>query len=95
MSCAQICPKDYVPTLLKYVTAENLPEYLGGQSKATLLDDAGPWNNPELIAEVDAEVKAVCSHPHAYPFKVEHTLSGENVLQIFKPHHRLYLCPRV
>ena len=49
-----------MPTLLSWVSAENLPEYLGGKSKATLLDDAGPWNDPSLIAEVDAEVKAVC-----------------------------------
>lgn len=55
-----MCPKDYVPTLLSWVSAENLPEYLGGKSKATLLDDTGPWNDPSLIAEVDAEVKAVC-----------------------------------
>ena len=54
-----MCPRDYVPTLLNWISAENLPEYLGGKSKATLLDDAGPWNDPGLIAEVDAEVKAV------------------------------------
>ena len=41
----QICGKNYTPELLKHVDPENLPEYLGGTSKATLLDDCGPWNN--------------------------------------------------
>ena len=56
---SQVCPKDYVPALLKWIPAENLPEYLGGQSKATLLDDAGPWNDPAVVAEIDAEIKSV------------------------------------
>lgn len=38
---------------------ESLPEYLGGTSKATLLDDAGPWQDPALIAEIDAEWNAL------------------------------------
>ena len=34
---------------------ENLPEYLGGTSTGTLLDDAGPWQDPAVVAEIDAE----------------------------------------
>lgn len=49
---AQICKTDYVPALLKWVDAESLPEYLGGTSKATLLDDAGPWQDPKVLAQV-------------------------------------------
>ena len=51
----QVCPKDYRPTLLKYVDPECLPEYLGGTSKHTLLDDAGPWHDPKIMAVVDAD----------------------------------------
>ncbi len=41
-----------MPALLKWVDAESLPEYLGGTSKATLLDDAGPWQDPKILAQV-------------------------------------------
>ena len=34
--------------------ADSLPEYLGGTSKATLLDDAGPWQDPKVLAQVEA-----------------------------------------
>ena len=56
---AQVCPKDYLPALLKWIDEDNLPTYLGGKSKATLLDDSGPWNDPALIAQIEAELKAV------------------------------------
>jgi len=39
----EVCPRDFGPSLLRWVAPENLPEYLGGQSAATLLDDSGPW----------------------------------------------------
>ena len=39
----EVCPRDFGPALLRWVAPENLPEYLGGQSAATLLDDSGPW----------------------------------------------------
>ena len=48
----QMCPTNYTKVLLQWIDPENLPEYLGGTSKATLLDDAGPWQDPKLIAEV-------------------------------------------
>jgi hypothetical protein len=32
---AQVCPRDYTPVLLQYIDRENLPEYLGGTSKAS------------------------------------------------------------
>ncbi len=56
---AQVCPKDYLPALLKWIDEDNLPTYLGGKSKATLLDDSGPWNDPALVAQIEAELKAV------------------------------------
>ena len=49
---AQMCPTNYAKVLLQWIEPENLPEYLGGTSKATLLDDAGPWQDPKIVAEV-------------------------------------------
>lgn len=48
----QLCSSNYTKVLLQWVDAENLPEYLGGTSKATLLDDAGPWQDPKIMGEV-------------------------------------------
>ena len=45
-----------MPVLLKYVDAENIPRYLGGTSDATLIDDAGPWNDPQLRAEIEEDI---------------------------------------
>ena len=45
--------------LLRYIDKQNLPEYLGGTSKATLLDDAGPWNDSRLIDAIDADLRRV------------------------------------
>ena len=52
----QVCPKDYMPSLLKWVDPENLPRYLGGTSDATLIDDAGPWNDPQIRAEIEKDI---------------------------------------
>lgn len=50
--------------LLKWVDPENLPEYLGGTSKATLLDDAGPWQDPKILAQVQLPSSMpLCSLP--------------------------------
>ena len=48
----QVLSTNYTKVLAQWVEPENLPEYLGGTSKATLLDDAGPWQDPKIIAEV-------------------------------------------
>ena len=50
----QVCQKDPTKALLEWVDADSLPEYLGGTSKATLLDDAGPWQDPKILAQVEA-----------------------------------------
>ncbi|CAL5220070.1 g2021 [Coccomyxa viridis] len=50
----EMCPTNYTKVLLQWIEPENLPEYLGGTSKATLLDDAGPWQDPKIVAEVEA-----------------------------------------
>ena len=45
-----------MPSLLKYIDPENLPRYLGGTSDATLIDDAGPWNDPQIRAEIEEDM---------------------------------------
>ena len=45
-----------MPSLLKWVDPENIPRYLGGTSDATLIDDAGPWNDPQLRAEIEEDI---------------------------------------
>lgn len=51
----EVAPTDFLPVVLKYADAECIPEYLGGKSKASLLDDIGPWNDENLIAEIDGD----------------------------------------
>ena len=60
---AQLCGTNYLPSLLKWVDKENLPEYLGGTSTATLLDDAGPWQDPQILSEINAELKTLQHTP--------------------------------
>lgn len=50
--CKQVAGTNFLPQLLNWVDRDNLPDYLGGTSSATLLDDAGPWQDANLIAEV-------------------------------------------
>ena len=56
MASVQVCPKDYLPSLLKWIDLENIPRYLGGTSDATLIDDAGPWNDPQIRAEIEEDI---------------------------------------
>ena len=55
----EVCSTKYAPALLEWIDAASLPEYLGGTSKGTLLDDVGPWQDPRLIAEIDADAGRV------------------------------------
>ncbi|KAL4423645.1 hypothetical protein ABPG75_000946 [Micractinium tetrahymenae] len=52
----EVAPSDYMKLLLKYVDAENIPEYLGGKSKGSLIDDVGPWKDPAILALVEADI---------------------------------------
>ena len=40
---------DYKATLLKYVDANQLPEWLGGECNEPLDKDWGPWNDFEIV----------------------------------------------
>lgn len=45
-----------MPSLLKWIDPENIPRYLGGTSDATLIDDAGPWNDPQIRSEIEEDI---------------------------------------
>jgi len=51
----EVCPADYMKVLTRWVDPENIPQYLGGRSAGSLIDDVGLWNDPALIGEVDAQ----------------------------------------
>jgi hypothetical protein len=50
----EVCPTDYLQVLTQWVDIESIPEYLGGASKGSLIDDLGPWNDPEIVARLDS-----------------------------------------
>lgn len=52
----EVCPSNYLPVLLRWVDAENIPEYLGGKSKGSLIEDVGPWQDAAIHAEIDADI---------------------------------------
>lgn len=54
--CLQICQSNYTKDLLEWVDADNLPDWLGGRSKGTLLDDIGPWSDPEVLRQIETEL---------------------------------------
>lgn len=43
----------YIDELAQYIDLDNIPTYLGGRSKNTLLDDAGPWNDPKVLSSLN------------------------------------------
>lgn len=51
----EVCPSNYLPVLTKWVDLDSVPTYLGGKSSGSLIDDIGPWNDPELIQEIEDE----------------------------------------
>ncbi len=44
-----------MPQLSKWVEVESIPEFLGGRSHGTLIDDVGPWSDPEVLDKVRAQ----------------------------------------
>lgn len=40
----------YMDDLAKCVDPKNIPTYLGGECKATLLEDPGPWNDEQTLS---------------------------------------------
>jgi hypothetical protein len=56
----QICQTNYQKDLLEWVAPENLPEWLGGTSRGTLLDDCGPWSDPEVLRRMEGQLPVAC-----------------------------------
>lgn len=63
----------YMDELLKYVDIDRIPEYMGGKCRNTLLDDPGPWNDPQVLSTLgmiqeeqpgDSEVRPAGKKPH-------------------------------
>ncbi|GIL46910.1 hypothetical protein Vafri_3772 [Volvox africanus] len=65
----EILGPNYMDALLKHMEIDAIPEFLGGQSKGTLLDDVGPWNDAELMArlQIDLEALRMGRHQHPHP----------------------------
>eukprot|EP00887_Chlorella_sp_A99_P007107 scaffold2.g7107.t1 len=52
----EVAPTDYMKVLQKWIDIDCIPEYLGGTSKGSLIDDVGPWKDPATHAEVEADI---------------------------------------
>jgi hypothetical protein len=66
----QICQTNYVKDLLEWVAPENLPDWLGGQSKGTLIDDVGPWSDPDVLRRCEGDLAVAgkaLKHLHQTP----------------------------
>lgn len=55
----QICQSNYTKDLLEWIDAEDLPEWLGGKSQGTLIDDIGPWSDPEVLRKLEGQLPVV------------------------------------
>lgn len=49
----EVLPVDYQAELLKYVTPENLMVKYGGKNETPLIEEPGPWQDPEVMKKVD------------------------------------------
>ncbi|KXZ52791.1 hypothetical protein GPECTOR_8g179 [Gonium pectorale] len=50
---------NYMEGLLKHVDIESIPDFLGGKSKGSLLDDVGPWSDKQLMARMGIDLEAL------------------------------------
>ena len=62
----EVCPSDFLPVLKEWVEVENIPSYLGGTSRGSLIDDVGPWREDTSA-----------SHPSALRIEVESSAAGD------------------
>lgn len=56
LPCVQILGTDYLQAVLRWVDSENLPEWLGGTSHGSLLDDVGPWSDPDTVSRLGLDL---------------------------------------
>ena len=52
----QILGHNYMEALTKWVDIESIPDWLGGKSKGTLVDDVGPWSDPSIIEGLGLDI---------------------------------------
>lgn len=79
----EVAPTNYMPVILKYADEECIPEYLGGKSKASLLDDVGPWNDVRIVSEIDTDIAQRDGLPA--PVKVHLHLEGGSPSGLHSP----------
>lgn len=48
----EVLPVDYQPELLKHIAPENLMVKYGGTNETPLIEEPGPWQDPEIMAKV-------------------------------------------
>lgn len=49
----EVLPVDYEAELLKYIAPENLMAQYGGKNKTPLIEEPGPWQDPEVMQRVE------------------------------------------
>ncbi|MEW5299737.1 MAG: hypothetical protein WDW36_002722 [Sanguina aurantia] len=55
----EILGPNYKEGLLRWIDEENIPEWMGGSSKGGLVDDVGPWSDPEVLSRLDLDVETL------------------------------------
>uniref|UniRef100_A0A7S0UWT5 CRAL-TRIO domain-containing protein n=1 Tax=Polytomella parva TaxID=51329 RepID=A0A7S0UWT5_9CHLO len=55
----EILGSDYLTSLKKWIDIEDIPTFLGGKSKGSLVDDEGPWNDEALLEKLDIDAAAL------------------------------------
>ncbi len=73
----EVCPGDFLPVLKEWVDVENIPSYLGGKSRGSLIDDLGPWRE-ELAPKVTHERSSIFDLPRMDAGAQEATRSGSD-----------------
>ena len=55
----EVLPVEYEPELLKRIASENLMRKYGGTNDTPLIEEPGPWNDPEIIEQVERKKEAL------------------------------------
>mmetsp|Transcript_10482 Transcript_10482/g.18328 ORF Transcript_10482/g.18328 Transcript_10482/m.18328 type:complete len:524 (-) Transcript_10482:635-2206(-) len=53
----EILGTNYLDGLLKWVDIDSIPVWLGGKSHGSLIDDIGPWSDPEVLAQLGMDLE--------------------------------------
>ncbi|MEW5311415.1 MAG: hypothetical protein WDW38_003132 [Sanguina aurantia] len=55
----EILGPNYKEGLLRWIDEENIPEWMGGSSKGGLVDDVGPWSDPDVLTRLELDVETL------------------------------------